>query len=104
MFLTVQGLHEWLNIPKSTLYAWVAQGKIPCLRIYGLLRFDRDAITEWLETFAPAPATRPPAVTRQDNHDIDQLIEAAKRQVYTPRQGETIALSPRGEEERHGAR
>ena len=104
MLLTVQGLHEWLNIPKSTLYAWVAQGRIPCLKIHGLVRFDREAIAEWLKTFAPAPATRPPSFIRHDTCDIDQLIEAAKRKVYTPRHGETITPSPREKEEQHGAR
>ena len=84
MLLTVKDLSAWLNIKPSTLYLWAAQGKIPCLKMHGLLRFDPDAITVWLRSFEPGPAEALPALTRQPNLDLDQLIEAAKRQVYTP--------------------
>ena len=44
MLLTVKELAEQLHIKPATLYAWAAQDKIPCLKIHGLLRFDRQTI------------------------------------------------------------
>ena len=84
MLLTIKDLAAQLRIKSSTLYAWAAQGKIPYLRIHGLIRFDRDAITAWLRSFEPGPATTVPPLTRQPHCDLDRLIEAAKREVYTP--------------------
>jgi hypothetical protein len=84
MLLTVKDLSAWLNIKPSTLYLWAAQGKIPCRKIHGLIRFDPEAITVWLRSFEPGPAIAVPLLTRQSSLDLDQLIEAAKREVYTP--------------------
>ena len=84
MLLTIKDLAAQLRIKSSTLYAWAAQGKIPYLRIHGLIRFDRDVITAWLRSFEPGPAIAVPPLTRQPHCDLDRLIEAAKREVYTP--------------------
>ncbi len=50
-----QELSARLNIKPSTLYLWAAQGKIPCRKIHGLIRFEPDAITAWLRSFEPRP-------------------------------------------------
>lgn len=84
MLLTIKDLSVQLNIKPSTLYLWAAQGKIPCRKIHGLIRFDPDAITAWLRSFEPGTAEALPPLSRQPTLDLDQLIEAAKRQVYTP--------------------
>jgi excisionase family DNA binding protein len=84
MLLTIKDLSVKLNIKPSTLYLWAAQGKIPCQKIHGLIRFDPEAITAWLRAFALSRATAIPTVTRELQLDVDQLIEAAKREVYTP--------------------
>ena len=94
MLLTIKDLSTRLNIKPSTLYLWAAQGKIPCRKIHGLIRFDPDAITAWLHTFEPNQATAIPPLPRDSHLDVDRLIEAAKREVYTPRHGETITPSP----------
>ena len=39
MLLTVKELASHLHIKPSTLYAWAGQGRIPCLKIHGLLWF-----------------------------------------------------------------
>lgn len=83
MLLTVKDLSLWLNMKPSTLYLWAAQRKIPCVKMHGLLRFDPDVITAWLRSFDPGPSEALPPLNRQSNLDLDQLIEAAKRQVYT---------------------
>lgn len=94
MLLTVKDLSSWLNIKQSTLYLWAAQGKIPCQKIHGLIRFDPEAITVWLRSFEPNQVTAIPPMTRRPDHDLNRLIEAAKREVYTPGHGETITPSP----------
>ena len=98
MLLTIKDLSARLNIKPSTLYLWTAQGKIPCRKIHGLIRFDPDAITAWLCAFEPGQPTAVPIVTPHPHCDVDQLIEAAKREVYTPRHWETIPPSPTGKE------
>ena len=94
MLLKVQALSQRLQIKPSTLYAWVSQGKIPCVRIHGLIRFRPADIEGWLIGFAKnRPAL--PECTRRGG-DIDAVIAAAKRAIYNPRHGETgPALSPR---------
>jgi excisionase family DNA binding protein len=87
--LTVKELSAWLNIKPSTLYLWASQNKIPCRRIHGLLRFESEDIRKWLNAFESATASRSPALKHHDTRDLDQLIEAAKSEVYTPRHGET---------------
>ena len=84
MLLTVKDLSAWLNVKPSTLYLWAANGKIPCRKIYGVLRFEPDAITAWLRSFDSAPSKTLPHLIRHSNRGVDQLIEAAKRAVYTP--------------------
>jgi len=87
--LTVKELSAWLNIKQSTLYLWVSQNKIPCCRIHGLIRFDRDAIQTWLKGFGTNSVKPFPQPIRKDFYDVDHLIEAAKRAVYTPHHRET---------------
>jgi len=98
MLLTIKDLSVRLNIKPSTLYLWAAQGKIPCQKIHGLIRFDPDAITAWMRSFELSQTKATPTLTRQSHLDLDQLIEAAKREVYTPGHGETITPSPTGKE------
>lgn len=98
MLLTIKDLSTRLNIKPSTLYLWAAQGKIPCRKIHGLIRFEPEAIAAWLHSFEPSGTTPLPPLTRQSHRDLDQLIEAAKRRVYTSGHGETITPSPTGKE------
>ena len=102
---TVTELAERLHIKPSTLYAWAAQGKIPALKIHGLLRFRRDAIEQWVASFeqtASADPTRP--LRPRQYRALDSLIAAAKREVYTPRRGKTRPKSrPIEKEEMDGA-
>ena len=98
MLLTIKDLSAKLNIKPSTLYLWAAQGKIPCQKIHGLIRFDPDTITAWLRSFKASQTIAVPIATGQPHRDLDRLIEAAKREVYTPGHGETITPSPAGKE------
>lgn len=94
MLLTIKELSRQLNIKQSTLYLWAKQGKIPCQKIHSLIRFDPEAIGAWLEKFKPKQAVTGPSLPRDAALDVNRIIEAAKRQVYTPGHGETITPSP----------
>ena len=98
MLFTIKDLSARLNIKSSTLYLWVAQGRIPCRKIHGLIRFEPDAIATWLRSFEPGLATAVPPFARQSPRNVDEVIEAAKREVYTAGHGETITPSPTGKE------
>ncbi|UVT18542.1 MAG: helix-turn-helix domain-containing protein [Nitrospira sp.] len=103
MLLTIKELAEQLRIKSSTLYAWAAHGKIPCVRIHGLIRFRPEEIEAWMARFQPIKIKNLPS--RSAATDIDRLIAAAKRAVYNPRHGETRPKSSLiGKEECDGAR
>ena len=82
---TISTLSAYLQIKPSTLYAWVAQGKIPALHIHGLIRFDPQDIEIWLGQFQvkkkqPKPRRR---LSRPPTRDLARLIARAKTPVYT---------------------
>ncbi|MDR4466258.1 MAG: helix-turn-helix domain-containing protein [Nitrospira sp.] len=86
----IRQLAEYLNVKPATLYAWAAQGKIPSLKLHGLLRFRQDEIDQWLEScrVESRPAVTVPRNRRQRPvSNVDALIERAKRVVYTPKRG-----------------
>jgi excisionase family DNA binding protein len=90
MLLTVKTLSHRLQIKPSTLYAWASQGKLPSLKIHGLLRFEEEAITAWLESFRTARSGPfPHHARRPETEPLDQLIASARRGVYSTRHGET---------------
>lgn len=89
MLLTIKDLSKTLQIKRSTLYAWVKQGKIPSLKLNGVVRFIPQEVSKWLETSRLAAS--PPVLALGTSHpvDIDALIARAKREAYTPAHGET---------------
>ena len=104
MLLTIKQVSEWLNVKPSTLYLWAAQGKIPCQKIHGLIRFDRDKVQGWLESFSQRPPDPAPSCTRAVRADVDRLIEAAKRDAYTSHGETRPTASPKEKEVDDGAR
>jgi excisionase family DNA binding protein len=105
--LTVKDMATWLQVKDKTIYAWVSQGKIPCVKVNGVIRFDERAIERWLQTcHVPIGPSRMLATNRRTGSatSVDSLIESAKRAIYTPH-GETRPVaSPHGKERTHGAR
>jgi|SRR5687767_3978122 excisionase family DNA binding protein len=104
MLLTIKDLARELQIKPSTLYAWAAQGKIPCRKIHGLVRFNSDEIDRWMASFINRPASPIPSFREQSRSRLDELIARTKREVYTSGHGETISPSPTRKEEEDGAR
>ena len=94
MLMDIKCLSEYLKIKPSTLYAWAAKRRIPCLRIHGLIRFRKEEIDLWMESFRSRIGEKTiGALHSRDTRDIDSLIENAKRQVSNSDRGETSSKS-----------
>ncbi len=99
--LTVKDLAARLQVKDKTIYGWVSQGKIPCVKVNGVIRFDARAIEQWLQTCHKPVG--PPRISASNGRtraatDVDHLIESATRAVYTSH-GETRPVaSPEGKE------
>ncbi|MDE3224696.1 MAG: helix-turn-helix domain-containing protein [Nitrospirota bacterium] len=100
MLSTVKQLSEKLQIKASTLYAWAATGKIPCRKLYRLIRFDSEAIDQWLRSFPEPESAHLPCFSGDKlSVGVDTIVARAKRQAYNSRHGETRPKpSPNGKE------
>ncbi|MBF0552951.1 MAG: PTS sugar transporter subunit IIA [Nitrospirae bacterium] len=49
MNLTVKDVAALLNVSEKTIYRMIQNDTIPCFRVSGQWRFDRNEITSWLE-------------------------------------------------------
>ena len=105
MLLTIKEVATRLQIKPSTLYAWAAQGRIPCLKIHGLVRFRREEIDRWVEAFrAKEPSPRLQSHPKVPRTAVDELVARAKGQAYNPRpRGNQTRSSPIGKESTDGA-
>ena len=41
--LTVKDMAIRLQVKDKTIYAWASQGKMPCVKVNGVIRFDRGS-------------------------------------------------------------
>jgi excisionase family DNA binding protein len=105
VLLTIRELSQYLNIKRSTLYAWAAQGKIPHVKIHGVIRFQKEEIDAWVESFRKERLKKvpSPSFSGRDYKDIDTIIAKAKREVYNAHRGETRPISSPGKEGKDGA-
>lgn len=51
---TVEDVMAYLRASRSWIYQRVADGRLPCLRVGGLLRFKAEAVKAWAEGTAPS--------------------------------------------------
>ncbi len=55
-FLSIIELAELLGIPKLTVYQWIHQKRIPCIKFgHRTVRFDREEIERWIEEKKSSP-------------------------------------------------
>jgi len=104
--LTIHELSQYLNIKRSTLYAWAAQGKIPHVKIHGLIRFKRDEVETWVESFQREDEGKAPSVSSKNKSrmEIDILVERAKRDAYNSIRGKPdLRQAQRKEDNGNGA-
>ena len=57
--LTAQDVADWLSVQRSTVYEWAREEYIPSIQIgtgqkRPCVRFDEDAVKEWLKDRAQA--------------------------------------------------
>ena len=105
--LTVKDLATRLQVKDKTVYAWASQGKIPCVKVNGAIRFDATEIEQWLQEchVSIGPPHRPVTHKRKGSAtSVDSLIESAKRAAYTAHGEIRPVASPHGKERTHGAR
>jgi excisionase family DNA binding protein len=56
-YLTINGLAVYLKISKPTVYKWMAENKIPYIRINKrVIRFDKEKVDMWVEKYASKTA------------------------------------------------
>jgi excisionase family DNA binding protein len=103
VYLDVKELSRYLNIKPSTLYAWASQGKLPSLKVHGLLRFDKGEIDDWLAGFQKESQNHIVSLPVNKNQDIDLYIARAKREAYNVSRGETRPKSAPRKEDKRGA-
>ena len=86
--LTVKDVSTWLQVKPATVYVWVAEGKMPALRLGGLIRFRREDIETWLAGCQIEPPNPLRPMTRRPQSDeVDSLIARAKAEVYNSSHG-----------------
>jgi len=57
IWLDLDGLEDYLKIPKSTLYLLAQQGRLPGHKIGRAWRFDQDEVDEWIKSGGSKPRT-----------------------------------------------
>lgn len=107
----IKAVSEYLAIKPSTIYAWASQGKIPHIKIHGLIRFQPAEIEAWITSFETKRDNRQglhiakALLKKRADDDVDRLIAKAKQQVYDAPHGETgPTSSPSRKEGTNGAR
>ncbi len=94
MLWTVKDLVQRLQMKPSTVYAWAARGRIPSLKIHGLLRFRPEEVAQWVESFRQSrPKSVPAGSWNTDRDEVNALIARARREVYSTHHGETRPTS-----------
>lgn len=103
--LTVQECSAYLRIKPSTLYAWASLGKIPCVRLNGLVRFLKEEIDAWVaRSRLERRIVNPYPPGRRVNDEIKAYIAKLRRNGHTDAHGEIRPKSGLiGKEERDGA-
>ena len=99
--LTVKDLATRLQVKDKTIYAWASQGKIPSVKINGVIRFDAGEIEPWiLKCHVPVGPLRIPVKNKRKGSatNVDHLIESAKRAAYTAHGEIRPVASPHGKE------
>lgn len=47
---TIEDLSRFLKLPIKTLYSWVSQKRLPCIKLGNRLRFRQKEIEKWLSS------------------------------------------------------
>jgi excisionase family DNA binding protein len=78
---------RWLRVRPSTIYAWAAAGKIPSLKLNGIVRFCRSEIEHWIKNHSCNLADSCPSMAHSiiapstDTVSHDTIKEAGVRAI-----------------------
>ena len=107
-FSTISEISEYLNLKPSTIYAMVAEERIPHFRVGRLVRFKKSEIDLWMEgnrkecTDISRAARKVLKTARTPARDINKLvkkaIEQSKRIDYTSSHGKPDQVKGLGKE------
>ena len=105
MLLTVKEVAGLLGMKTTTLYAWATQGRIPCVKLNGLVRFPKDEIQLWVEASRKQiPGPRPRLPRASSRGDLKAYIARLRTDGHNSDHGETRPKSGLiGKEEADGA-
>ena len=58
--MTVKEAAQYIGLAEKTLYTKISQRRIPYLKVERLVKFDRNALNDWLkaQTVMPMPELR----------------------------------------------
>lgn len=82
--LTVAEVAALLHVSPKTLYAWVAAGKFPALKLNGALRFRRHEVEAFLQRHGVSVAGESrhrPSPARVDDAVIRGIVRRVRRAV-----------------------
>ncbi len=82
---TIKEVSSILCVKVSTLYSWVHKGSIPYRKLNGLVRFDMEAIREWVNHSKPTLSKTTATLREKKRLDIDRIIKKAVDSV-TPKE------------------
>lgn len=54
-FLTAREIATSLKVGRSTIYGWTTAGRIPHVKVNGVIRFPRNQVWEWLQQHTVRP-------------------------------------------------
>ena len=95
--LTVREVAQILNCSTSTIYGWTETGKISFRKINGLLRFDSEEITAFIDNskrskLLPKIKIKPAASKKHIDRMIEKTIADAKNKGYNSPKGEAVPI------------
>jgi excisionase family DNA binding protein len=70
--MTAAEVAAWLRVGLSTVYAWTGRGRIPHLKLNGVIRYQRSELSEWLQQHSVRSAA-------SSHNGIDPMIVARPR-------------------------
>jgi len=66
-FMTAAEVAVWLRVGLSTVYAWTANGRIPYVKFNGVVRFQRNQLSGWVQQHTICPAASSQNVSERIN-------------------------------------
>ncbi len=69
IWLDLEGLEDYLKIPKSTLYRLVQQGRLPGYKVGRTWRFDQDEIDRWIRAKGSKPGSATQEMSKRDKEN-----------------------------------